>query len=150
MTGPAEITDACIEWTGTIGTGGYGLVARKQYGKQYKAHRVAYCEHHGITLDAIKGWHVLHACDNPPCVNPNHLSLGTDKDNSDDKLRKCRQARGESSGQAVLTEAIVREIRDVFIPHSRKFGARALARKYGVSHQEVSDVANRKRWGHIV
>lgn len=98
----------CWPWTGTIGHGGYGRIAIG--GLDYRAHRVVWRLVHGEPGDL----NVLHHCDNPPCCNPDHLFLGTDLDNAADRDAKERQARGEESGTAKLTESGVREIRAAF------------------------------------
>ena len=75
----------CIEWWGTRDSHGYGVL--KRGGKQVKAHRMIYTECFG---DPGELW-VLHHCDNPPCVNPEHLFLGTAVDNVQDMMSKGRQ-----------------------------------------------------------
>ena len=80
-----DLTTECQPWTGTIGGNGYGKIKRK--GKQLAAHRVAWEKVHGPIPD---GLFVLHRCDNPPCVNVDHLFLGTQLDNMRDRLQKGR------------------------------------------------------------
>jgi len=75
----------CWEWTGSIDKDGYGQI--HLHGKTIRAHRFAYMLVNGETPD---NKHVLHTCDNPACVNPNHLWLGTNQDNVDDRERKGR------------------------------------------------------------
>ena len=97
-------------YTGGWQSKGYGAIWDGQ--KQCRAHIVSY-ELHVKTVP--KGLLVLHECDNPWCVNPEHLFLGTHQDNVDDMRTKGRDSfgenKGERNGQAVLTEADVYEIR---------------------------------------
>lgn len=74
----------CIEWGGSCDGGGYGVV--KHEGKKWKAHRLAYTLAFGDPGEL----NVLHRCDNPPCVNPAHLFVGTQADNAQDMVRKGR------------------------------------------------------------
>ena len=84
--------NACVEHTGCISKAGYGL--RFYAGKTRLAHRVAYCLSKRIDIGALPSSTVIkHSCDNPRCVNPEHLSAGTQSDNC--KERSVRAARGE-------------------------------------------------------
>jgi len=91
-----------------------------------------------------KGHMVRHTCDNPACINPSHLLAGTHQDNVDDKVRRGRQPRGESSGRAKLTESQVREIRKLANPSPTLLG-----RKYGVSDTTIIDIRKGKIWKHV-
>lgn len=62
-------------------------------GKWRKLHRVTYCKHHGLTLDDIQGQVVRHTCDTPNCINPEHLVIGTNADNMQDKVDRDRQSK---------------------------------------------------------
>jgi len=83
----------CWPWKGYVNTYGYGAIKVQnpttgEFSKQHAAHRLSF----EINIGAIpKGMHVLHSCDNPLCVNPKHLRIGTAKDNSDDKIARGRQ-----------------------------------------------------------
>lgn len=142
----------CIEWTGWKHAKGYGGVDVKteggQWVKQY-AHRVAYCESRGLSVEDIKGKVVRHKCDNPSCVNPDHLELGTQRDNIHDMLSRGRFVNGERQWQAKLTVSQVKEIREVYAPRCPVNGGVALAKRYGVPPQTISKVVNRKSWRHV-
>ncbi len=77
--------NGCWVWDGTIGAGGYGVV-KTSLGPE-KAHRLSYRLH---TAEIPRGRNVLHSCDNPPCVNPKHLSVGTRGDNMQDMWNRRR------------------------------------------------------------
>lgn len=112
-------------------------------GRQEAAHRAAYV----IAVGPIApGMDVLHRCDNPPCMNPRHLFIGTNRDNIDDKVAKGRQPRGDSSAQAVLTEAQVVEIRRL---DDRGLSYTAIARTFPVSEQSIGEICKRQRWKHV-
>ena len=106
----------------------------------WKAANYSWHLHNGVNLG---GLHVLHTCDNPLCVNPDHLFLGTHQDNMDDKVEKGRQARGEGHGRAKLTEDDVREIKSSDTPTGE------LANKFGVHYTTVLKVRLGERWTHV-
>ena len=95
------------------------------------------------------GMQVLHRCDNPPCVRPDHLFLGTNKDNVDDKMAKGRHKcpHGTDHHRAKLTEDQVREIRRL---RSAGEEIKPLAKRFGVTHPLISAIANRRIWKHVV
>lgn len=106
------------------------------------AHRLMYCLFNSVPISAIKGLVVMHTCDNPRCVNPYHLTLGTQYDNIQDKVVKGRQARGEGHGMTKLSPLEVSLIRDVYVPRHPKYGGAALAKRYGVSTSLISYIVN--------
>lgn len=130
-------SDKCWEWTGSRWSNGYGRFCRPRYSI---AHRVSWELYCGEIPD---GMNVLHRCDNPCCVNPSHLFLGTDLDNMRDKVAKERSARGEQHGRAFLTEDAVRRIRD---DHQAQ---RKIATEYGVSQSTVSRIKHGEQWGWL-
>lgn len=95
----------------------------------------------------LEGSHiqVRHKCDNRKCINPEHLEPGTNYDNIMDKVRRGRQARGETSGRAVLSERQVLEIRAT----PRKDTYSIIAAKYGVTPENIRSIVARKSWKHI-
>jgi hypothetical protein len=133
--------DACWLWTGYLRDNGYGVIGINY--NEYKAHRVSYFLEHGrIDNDRL----VLHRCDVRACVNPAHLFLGTPKDNSQDAVKKGRNAKlyGERNGKAKLTRAEVLAIRRM----CRRGGVyqKTVAKQFGVSEATVSYVVNGGRW----
>jgi len=134
-------TDSCWNWTAFKDKDGYGQLSID--GKMHRAHRVSY----ELYKNKIpEGLHVLHKCDNPPCVNPDHLELGTPQDNVDDKTKRGRQARGEKHGCAKLTEADVLEIRQMI---QNGVYYRIIAELFDVNIPQISMIKTGKNWSHI-
>lgn len=134
--------NGCVEWTG--GFSG----SRNQYGRTYVAGKATYA--HRLAYEVAygpipAGMSVLHKCDNPKCVNPKHLFLGTQADNMHDMAAKkrARPPKGEAHRCATLNEACVREIRA-----SGQTPAQ-LAAQLGLSYQAVWAARNRVTWKHV-
>lgn len=128
----------CLEWTGTINKDGYGTLTFK--GRQWKAHRLAYEIHVGsVPADKM----VCHRCDNRKCIEPDHLFLGDNAENTRDRNIKGRQARGALISTATLTPDDVRAIRASDLPHS------VLAMQYGVAETTIASARKRKSWRHV-
>ncbi len=119
---------------------GYGKYWNGKEKGLTSAHRVAWELGHG---EIPKGKWVLHKCDNPCCVRPSHLFLGTPKDNTQDAVSKGRMTRGEAMHTAKLTEKQVKEIRT----DTRK--QCVIAKEYGVSFSNVSAIKRREKWKHV-
>lgn len=140
-----RVTPGCWPWLGTKHGKGYGhfkLPSGKGAGRVEKAHRVS----HELYIAAIpEGMQVLHRCDNPQCVNPDHLFLGTNADNMADMKAKGRgnSPRGEAQHLAKLTEEGVLKIRADTRPNVQ------IAPDYGVSAALIGMVKSRKIWKHI-
>lgn len=134
----------CLVWTGTILKTGYGRFSRGRKAEgSVAAHRYAWELVHGPIPDGLL---VLHKCDNPRCVDVEHLFLGTHADNMADKKAKGRQVRGERAPKAKLTEAQVLELRAEAAAGAR---VSALARKYGIDRNSVAKIIARKNWSHL-
>jgi hypothetical protein len=139
----------CWNWTGTKNRAGYGSIQVNQY-KRF-AHRVSWEIHKGA-IPPAEGYHghvVCHRCDNPPCVNPEHLFLGTQYTNMKDRDSKGRRvaAVGSSHAMSKLTEVDVRAIRAM--AETGRVSQFELARSFKVSRGMISLVVNRKNWKHI-
>lgn len=138
-------TDGCWEWMATRSINGYGRINID--GKYYGAHRVAYNLYIGDLPDNMC---VCHHCDNPGCVNPSHLFLGTRSDNMKDCVKKGRRrlpvASGEKPAGYKLTEEQVMEIRSKY-PGDKS--QRKIASEYGVSQSEIWRIIHRVHWANI-
>lgn len=131
----------CWEWTGNLTAKGYGAVRIK--GVTFSAHRLSWLLFNGGGLTKLQ---VLHKCDNPKCINPDHLFLGTNADNLADRQKKGRQARGETHHKSKLTEDGVRMIRKQV---SQGVKIKEIAYRVGVDISTIYNIINRKIWKHI-
>jgi len=145
-----QLPHPCIEWEGWK-SGGYGYTSLAPNTKMVGAHRVAYCVEHGLDLSAIEGKVIRHKCDNPLCVQPSHLEVGTYQDNMNDKMERGRHRSltGSKHQNSKLTESIVLSIRERYKPRCKVNGSHALAKEFGVNQGLISQVVNRKIWRHI-
>jgi hypothetical protein len=128
--------DQCWPWNGTLTRRGYGVISRGT-GTQIRAHRVSYVLEHGPIPDGLL---VRHTCDNPRCVNPKHLLVGTNYDNAQDAVGRGRMAAGERSGRAKLTAAQACQIRDGGESPSW------VAKKFGINESAVRKIRTGERW----
>lgn len=139
--------DACWPWTAKSRTAfGYGVVSVNRRARG--AHICAWNLSHG---EIPKGQCVLHRCDNPICVNPQHLFLGTKKDNTRDMMAKGRMVApptfyGEMHPHAKYTDADVRAAREM---HKAGFSIISIARKMGMSASGTRRMVRGLSWGHV-
>lgn len=154
----AKVTKSpgCWEWRGYCNPGGYGRLNRS--GVYTLAHRYAWQE----LVGAIPaGMDLCHTCDNPPCVNPDHLFLGTRAENMADAARKGRTTsgdrnpariyrermpRGSRNNRAKWTEADIIEIRRL---HASGIRQVRIAEQTGMSQTNVSRIVRRTHWRHV-
>lgn len=133
-----EPNTGCYLWLLSYSKDGYGRCDAS--GNSRRAHRRSYEAEHGVSLPVET--QVLHRCDNPGCVNPDHLFLGTNADNMADKARKgrVRVYRGEDSNLAILTEQQARAILNEPGTHQ------AIADRFGVNRVTVTNIKSRRTW----
>jgi hypothetical protein len=132
--------NGCHIWQGYKNQDGYGSV--RDDSKMVLTHRVAYAHKHG----PIPPWlMVCHDCGDRACINPDHLYLGTAKDNAADMVRhgNAGTQKGEGIGNSKLTE------REVLAIRASDMSGVGLARLYGVTNANITAVRNRKTWRHI-
>lgn len=138
-----EEIDGCWVWTASLAGNGYGQIKIPRTRRQIYAHRLSYLAHIGPIPQNMQ---VCHTCDNPKCVNPDHLFLGTSKDNHIDMKAKSRHLFGERNSQAKLTEAhVVSIIRMAQQGHSQH----KIGRTYGIAQGTVWKIVHRRRWTHV-
>jgi hypothetical protein len=140
-----EPNTGCWLWEKSLYPNGYGQI--NVAGKGMGAHRASWAAFKGAIP---KGLMVLHRCDNPCCVNPAHLFLGTHQDNMDDRRRKDREhhPKGELQGGHKLTEAQVREIKAITGPLALA-KAQEVGKAFGVSPFHVYRIRSGKKWAHL-
>ena len=133
-------TNACWDWKGYCFTRGYGRIGKGRV--TLRAHRVSWEYYRGPIPEGLL---VCHHCDNPKCVNPNHLFLGTDRDNAMDAIKKGRRSSmvGEKNYNCKLTEKDVLAIRE-----DNRF-QKIIAKDYGVRQAEISSIKLKKRWKYL-
>lgn len=145
--------DECWEWCGCRHQQGYGMIVPPRQGRTQRtprgAHRVAWELMNGAIPD---GMCVLHHCDNPPCVNPAHLFLGTHRDNFQDAIKKGRWRPGGTPGerhpQAKLSAADVLNIRRSY---TGAWGEKArLAREFRVTNNQIGRILSGRAWKHLL
>jgi len=123
----------CIEHEGAKNADGYGQARRE--GKLWLAHRLAWQQVHGSCPPLLR-----HKCDNPACVNVQHLEPGTQVDNMQDCLQRGRFCSGQDKANASLTQQQADHIRSVYIPRHPEYGTRALSRSLGIGQGVISRV----------
>lgn len=121
---------------------GYGRVGVK--GERVLAHRKAWELSNGRTLHPDEV--IMHSCDNPPCVNPAHLSPGSQRDNIDDMHQKGRHSHGERVCGAKFDADTILEVRKRSAEGERH---RDIADDLGISPQHISSIVYRRSWKHI-
>jgi len=126
----------CWEWNGATKMEG-GAVRINN--KTYNAHRISWMMKNGDIEDDL---YVLHKCDNRPCVNPDHLFLGTQKDNLNDMIQKGRRTNRKVDRK--LTDKDVSEIRSMY--NSGEYSQPKIAKVYEISTSHVCNIVNFKTW----
>src|SRR3990167_7108208 len=134
-------TSHCWIWTAHRNNKGYGLFGMNK--TMRSAHRVSY---EFLIGEIPEKMCVLHRCDNPPCVNPRHLFLGTVAENNADMIKKgrARKVRGEKHPASKMTDLKVRQARAMYL--TGRFTMRSLSEKFGISHTPMILIINRITW----
>lgn len=134
----------CWKWLGKPTSDGYGQI--KVAGHMYRAHRYSWLIHFGKI--ATGKW-VLHKCDNPLCVNPDHLIVGTHRENVNHMVIRKRNSKGEDRPAHKLTEKQVIWCRRKYTHGHPLFGVRALAKKFGVCQGVMRGTVFGTYWKHL-
>lgn len=132
------LSTGCWEWIASFGSTGYGQMFFR--GKPTKSNRISYILYKG---EIPNGMCVCHTCDNTKCVNPDHLFLGTRKDNSADMSKKGRSCQGEKSHLSKLKEKDIVNIRKLLL---NGYTQCQIAFMYNIDQSNVSYIKNRKTW----
>ena len=139
--------NGCWIWESTIANKKYGQFWL--HGKYEGAHRIAWFITNGV-LSLPDGFEVCHKCDNPPCVNPDHLSLGTRSDNMKDMCNKSRNhhnhAVGSKSSNAKLTEKKVIGIREL---SDNGYSDSTIGKWFNIDKSTINRIVNNKIWRHV-
>lgn len=139
-------TETCWLWVGARDRKGYGKITIDD--RPVLAHRLSWELVHGPIPDGLNALHNCPGGDNPSCVNPAHLFLGTLQDNNADMLAKGRYARGMGLHRSDLTDDDVREIRALYAAGG--IAQRQLARRYGITQVSIGEIVRREVWKHVV
>jgi hypothetical protein len=139
-----EKTPSCWLWTGWKLNSGYGETTIR--GRKITAHRLSYIWAYG---EIPKGKLIMHTCDTPLCVRPDHLRIGTDKTNHDDMVAKRRHAHGTTNSHAKLTDAQAQAIRAEYWYRNGRSNVLELAAKYGVSKITIGALVSGRTWRHL-
>lgn len=153
-------TDSCWIWIGAKANNGYGALHRSgNHSKIIRAHRLSWEVHFGPIPEGLE---VLHRCDNPPCVRPDHLHLGTQADNHKDRVAHGIRLLGEKNPMAKLSPATIEAIRSEYIPRTSGCpkgydpqqgplvgSQQYLAQKFGLRRSTIYKIVKRQRWNHL-
>ncbi len=151
--------EECWPWTGTVTKAGYGEIRRRTDKVRVYAHRYSLSVATGTDLPSTAL--VLHSCDNPRCVNPAHLRVGTHRDNSEDRTERNRNASGDRSGARLHPERCARgeriatskltssDVLEIRSRHDHGESFRSIGRAFKVSPINVRNIVQRKTWAHV-
>ena len=136
-------TDGCWEWVASCAGAGYGQMKLPKQRKQEYSHRLAYMIYKGPIAE---GQFVCHTCDNTKCCNPDHLFLGTQKENLQDMKTKNRHLAGAKNAMAKLTDSDVVKIRACLAAGMPQW---QIAKAFGVKQMAISRIKTGARWSHV-
>ena len=135
----------CWEWIGGRHPKGYGCAYSHKAGRAIPAHRLSYETYVGVIP---AGMMVRHKCDNPPCVNPDHLEVGTAKQNTQDAISRGRMHRGERSGPSKLRAPQVIAVRLFY--ECGFWGYKSLGDIFGVDFDTIRQIVKGNTWKHLL
>lgn len=154
----AKLIGDCMIWAKAKNNKGYGVFGLKNPKKNYLAHRAIYFLLNG----EIGKKEIMHKCDNPACINPNHLICGTHKENMQDMTRKKRNnptmhgRRGEAHYRAKLKESDIIEIKNILKRNDSfkqrnplRISHKAIGNNYGVCESEITNIKAGRIWGWV-
>lgn len=142
--------EGCWSWKGPIDKGGYSVMSCRPEIGSNKGHKASWLIYHG---EIPKYMYICHKCDNPICTNPDHLWIGTSKQNNDDKISKGRARYilpphkiGSENGSSKLTEDQVKQIKMLISSGRSCYG---IGKEFNVSKTTILRIKNGKNWGHV-
>ncbi len=142
--------EGCWDWKGPISNNGYPVMSCRRGIGPDRGHKASYVIHKGPVPQFM---HVCHTCDNRRCTNPDHLWIGTHKENNDDKMRKGRAncpapplKVGSENGSAKLDEIKVKQIK-ILIKNGRS--SYSIGKEFGVSKTTIRRIKNGINWSHV-
>lgn len=136
------VKNGCRIWDGATSGNGYGSIWNPLLKRCVYAHRVAW---ESVNGSIPAGYSVLHRCDNPACVNPEHLFVGTQKDNIQDGIAKGRIVVGEHHPSTKLSEMEVRQILAI----GRTESLDRIGEHFGINRRTVGEILNGQRWKQL-
>jgi hypothetical protein len=135
-----ESANGCLEWLGCKNRHGYGVIGLN--GDRFMAHRLAWML---FRSEIPAGMFICHHCDNPSCVNPEHLFIGTPKDNTQDARKKGRLAYGKRNQWAKLTPE---KIKEAYAMNRNGASCHYIAKHFGVSRNTITRALSGSSWSH--
>jgi len=135
--------NGCWNWNGLVDKKGYAILTSSYKYGTHRAYRASYMLYKGLIPKELI---VRHLCNNPICTNPDHLAIGTYKDNTADMIKANRQCIGANHFYAKLTDE---KVKDIKIKLKNGITGTILAKEYGVSNTTIYDIKNKKFWKHI-
>lgn len=136
-----EKTESCWIWKGSKIKSGYGIISFG--GKPISAHRLSWKIHHEeIGSDMI----VRHLCNNPICVNPEHLAIGTHQDNSDDRVKAGNSGKGSQNCNSSLNEEDIKKIKNLLV---LGISGAEIGRRFNVSRTTINNIKKQRTWRHV-
>ena len=137
------VNTKCWTWNAPLDKDGYGRIRPGGIRKFWRAHRASWFLHNGPIPE---GLHVLHKCDNPPCVNPNHLFLGTISDNAIDMIKKGRanHHKGESHYKSKITIEQANQIREMY--KKGNIFQKDIAKIFNITQTRISEIIRNKAY----